>query len=197
METVATVCDDVVECYGNEDEPIICKKNNCNTVLGTSVGIILLIYLGLKFYSHYERDNKKGQNVKCVEIMIKHETDIRVLREEVKKFGLHVKHHYDTKTKRKVGLKIFALEAKETNAEADIFSRLKNFYHPEIANFVIDSRFPGLVSKFLPFLQDISDYLNLFERLHSIRLFVRKSFSIISHYIDTFRDVYILYLILF
>ena len=52
METVATVCDDVVECNNSEDEPITCKKHNGNLFLGLSVGCIFFIYLGLKLYSH-------------------------------------------------------------------------------------------------------------------------------------------------
>ena len=194
METVATVCDDVVECNSNEDEPIMCKKKNSNTVLGISVGIILFIYLGLKFYSHYKRDTKKEQKKKIVEFMM-NTSDIRILREKFRNFGLHVEHHFGKKTKRKVGLRIFALEAKEQNTEADIFSRLKNHYHPEIAKFVIESKFPGLVAKYLPFIQNILHHLSSFlDKFHGLSLLARKSLNIISHYIDTFKDVYILYL---
>ena len=49
------------------------------------------------------------------------------------------------------------------------------------------------MNKFLPIIKDISDYLSLF---HSISLFTRKSLSIISHYADTFKDAYILYLMI-
>ena len=123
-----------------------------------------------------------------------HETDIRILREKLNIFGLHVHHFFSKKTKRKVGLKIYALEAKENIAEADIFARLKNLYHPEIANFVIESRFPGLVAKYLPFIQDISDYISQYEKLHRLTFLTKKSLSLVSHYADSFKDFYILYI---
>ena len=157
METVATPCDGVAECNGNKDEPTTCKKNNGNLFLGTSVVIILFIYLGLKVFYRFKRaGGKKEKKGRRIEIMMNiiqsHDTDIRILREKFNMFGLHVDHYFGKKTKRKVGLKIYALEAKEKNAEADIFSRLKNLYHPQIANFIIESRFPGLVAKYLPFI---------------------------------------------
>ena len=46
MDTVATVCDDNIECYNKEDEPDSCKKNDGNMYMAISVFLILSVYLG-------------------------------------------------------------------------------------------------------------------------------------------------------
>ena len=124
------------------------------------------------------------------------ETLINDLREKFNMFGLHVQHHYGKKTKRKVGLKIYLVETREKNAEAQIFLQLRNNYHPEIANFISEARFPGLIAKYLPFIQNVQDYLSQFEQFHKSSLWAKKCWSIITHYIDTFKDGYILYLMI-
>ena len=96
------------------------------------------------------------------------DTLINDLREKFNMFGLHVHRHYGKKTKRKVGLKIYLVESGENIAEADLFLQLKNSYHPEVANFIIESRFPSLIAKYLPFIQNVKDRLSKFEKFHKI-----------------------------
>ena len=50
METVATVCDDIEECHGGEDEPNTCKNSSANLFLWVSLGALISVYLALKIY---------------------------------------------------------------------------------------------------------------------------------------------------
>ena len=59
MEIVALVCDGIVECQGDEDEPLKCNKNNTNKILASTVGIILSCYLGLAMYLKLKRKYEK------------------------------------------------------------------------------------------------------------------------------------------
>ena len=161
MEIIATVCDGVTECSGGVDEPSSCKRSGgSNRVLGLSVGSILVFYLTLLFHSKLKRNQDEKKKNFMTEIIQSNETDITLIRQKLNIFGLHVEHYYGKKTKEKVGLKIFALEAKQKNVEADIFSRLHNHYLPEVGRIVIDSRFPGLTQRFFPIVLDILDYIS-------------------------------------
>ena len=200
METVAAVCDGIAECHEDKDEPPRCKKNNGNTILLVSVGIILSCYLGLTMYFYFKRKYRRESNDRKLEFMLSQvespETHINDLREKFNMYGLHVHHHYGKKTKRTVGIKIYHVESRENNAEAEIFLQLKNNYHPEIANFIIESRFLGLIAKFLPFVQDVSDFLSQFEKLHKLIHWTKKCCTIVSHYADSIKDGFVLYLMI-
>ena len=105
---------------------------------------------------------------------------------------LHIKNFYDNKAKIKIGLKIFALEENQNTNEAMVFTSLHNNYLPEVADMVINAKFPGIVDKHFGILHIISDYINRFERFHRARLLIGKSFAIVVQYSDTFKDIYIL-----
>ena len=53
IETLATVCDDIIECHDREDEPESCRRNDANMYLVISVSCILAMYLGLNYYLNY------------------------------------------------------------------------------------------------------------------------------------------------
>ena len=68
METWATVCDAIIECYNREDEPDYCRKNKADTYLAISIGSILAIYLGLKSYFNIIKISKEIviiTNIRC------------------------------------------------------------------------------------------------------------------------------------
>ena len=70
METVASVCDGIIECQGDEDEPLRCKTNNANTVLASSVGIIIFCYLGLTVYFRIKRKYRKERIDRKLEFIV-------------------------------------------------------------------------------------------------------------------------------
>ena len=96
------------------------------------------------------------------------------------------------KAKFKIGLKIFALEENQNTNEAMVFTSLHNNYLPEVADMIIDAKFPGFVDKYFSFLHTISDFIKRFESIHRARLHVGKSVTIVSQYSDIFKDIYIL-----
>ena len=73
-----------------------------------------------------------------------------------------------------------------------VFTSLHNNYLPEVANMVIDAKFPGFVDKHLTILPTISDYIRRFEWFRNASRLIGKSFTIVAHYSDIFKDVYIL-----
>ncbi len=77
-----------------------------------------------------------------------------------------------------------------------VFTSLHNNYLPEVANMVIDSKFPGLVDKYLSFLHTISDHMSRFAWFHSARLMIGKYIIIVSQYSDIFKDIYLLSILL-
>ena len=120
METVATVCDDIIECHNMEDEPETCRKNDANLYLAISVGSILTIYLGLKSYFSLMKRRRRNGKLNIYELMPTIEennvTDVTVLRKKLNFLCLHIKNYYDTKAKTRIGLKIYHLEESlETN----------------------------------------------------------------------------------
>ena len=192
METVATVCDDIIECFNGEDEPDDCKRDEGNIYLAISVGSILTIYLGLKLclsidkriQSNRKRNGKRDKlNLNTILI---NETDIAALRQMLNGIGLYIKNLNDEKAKKKFGLKVFSLEEKVNKNEALVFTSIHNNYIPEVANMIIDAKFPGFVEKHLSFLRNIFRYLTRSERFYSTRLLIGNLITIISQYSDNF-----------
>ena len=197
METVATVCDDIIECQNGEDEPDFCKNNDGNIPLAISVCSILAIYLGLKTYFNIKQmKHSNNKQIKYEEVLLNrrktNETDIIALRKNINSLCLHIKNIYDKKAKAKISLKIFALEENLYKNEGMVFTSLHNNYSPEVANMVIDSKFPGFVDNHLSFLHTISDFIIKFERFRSARILIGKLTTIINQYSDIFKDIYLL-----
>ena len=102
METVATVCDDIIECHHGEDEPLSCKTNDGNIYLAVSVFSILAIYLGLRYY--FDIINNKQSNRKQIQFefmllntKVRKEMDITALRQRVNCLCLHIREHVQKK----------------------------------------------------------------------------------------------------
>ena len=73
-----------------------------------------------------------------------------------------------------------------------VFTSLHNNYLPEVANMVIDAKFPGFVARHLSYINVISDFFSKFERFHSARLRIGKLATIVAQYSDIFKDIYLL-----
>ena len=200
METLATVCDDIVECHNGEDEPTFCKHNDANIFLAISVLSILSIYFGLKSYfriiKNKQRNIRQIQHEEMLNTRKTNESDITALRHNINCLGLHIRNYFDKKAKVKAGMKMFTLEEKQNTNEALVFQSLHNNYFPEVANMVIDAKFPGFVDKNLGFLYTISDYINRFEIFHTARLLIVNSLAIVAQYSDIFKDIYILLILI-
>ena len=173
METVATVCDDIMECDIGEDEPGSCKDNKGNIFLSISVGFILTIYLGLTFFFSccFKKQTSREERLDEYKLNSK-KNDETSLRQKLHSLCLHVKYFYDKKARKKIGLKIFAFEESHNKYEAMVFASLHNNWLPEVAGLVIDAKYPGFVDKHLSFIHDISDYFKLLERFHSVTLLI-------------------------
>ena len=76
-----------------------------------------------------------------------------------------------------------------------VFTSLHNNYLPEVANMVIDARYPGFVVRHLSYINKISDFFSSFERFHSARLLIGKSVTIVAQYSDIFKDIFLLSII--
>ena len=193
METVATVCDGIEECHGGEDEPNTCKNSNGNIFLGVSVGTVIGVYLCLKLFTKIKERHRNREKIKFtwdIEIPI---VDSIHSRKELEIFGLHVQKYFGNRTKRKVGLKMFAFEEKYNKTEADVYTSIHNNYEPEIGKMIINAKYPGIIERHFDLIVDISEYLSQYERVHSIRLLFRKLVSLVNHYSDTFKDSFLLY----
>ena len=200
METISTVCDGIIECHNGEDEPEFCKNNDGNTYLAISVSSILTIYLGLKLYFIIFKNGQRHKQKTEAEIMLNaklsDDINITALRQKINDLCLHFKNYYNKKANAKIGLKIFALEEILCKQEAMVFRSLHNNYLPEVANLVIDSKFPGFVDKHLSIIHKFSDYINSFERFHTVRILIGKSVTIVAQYSDIFKDIYLLLILL-
>ena len=199
METVATVCDDIIECHNWLDESD-CKHNDANIYLAISVSLILAIYFGLKFYFSRIK-NKQSKNSKPIQEEMSNtrkncESGITTLRPQINFVCLHIKNSYDNKAKKKIGLKIYAYEERMNKNETMVFTNLHNNYLPEVASMVIDAKFPGFIDRYLSFLHTISDCINSLESVHKALLFIGKSFTIFVQYSDIFKDIYILLILI-
>ena len=195
METVATVCDDIIECHNGEDEPAFCKNNDANIYLGISVCSVLAVYFGLKTYYFSiirKKQNNSNQFQGVLNTRNKKESSISALRQKLNCICLHIKNFYDNKAKAKIGLKIFSLEENQNKNEVMVFRSLHNNYLPEVANIIIDAKYPGFVDKHLGFIHSISDFTNRFEMFHRVRLLIMNSVTIVAQYSDIFKDVFIL-----
>ena len=132
METVATVCDDIIECHNGEDEPEYCKNNEANTYLAFSTCSILAIYLGLKLYFNIIKNKISHSNhnrynlIPMLNTRISNEKEMTKLRLKINCLCLHFKNYYDQKAKIRIGLKVFVLEENLCKNEAMVFKSLHN-----------------------------------------------------------------------
>ena len=118
--------------------------------------------------------------------------DIKALRQNINCLCLHIKNNYDQKAKAKIGLKVFALEEKLSKGERMVFTSIHNNYLPEVANLVIEAKFPGFVDQHFRCINVISDFYNSFEKIKRTRLLIGTSVTIIAQYSDVFKDIYLL-----
>ena len=137
-------------------------------------------------------NHNKNMALLMLNTRISNDTEMTGFRQKLNCICLYIKNYYDQKAKAKIGLKVFALEENFTRNMSMVFTSLHNNYLPEVANMVIDARYPGFVVRHLSFIKLVSDFLNMFERLHSSRLLIGKLVTIVAQYSDIFKDCYLL-----
>ena len=112
---------------------------------------------------------------------IGHESNILSLRRNLNSLAIHLKNCNDKKAKRKVGLKIFDLEEQlNRNNESMVFTSLHNNYLPEVADMVINAKFPGFIDKHLSFLNVILEIFKRIKQIRSVRLLIGNTSIIVA-----------------
>ena len=188
MITVATVCDGIEECYGGEDEPKTCLNSNGFIFLGVSLATLLGIYLTLKLCIILRKKSTKKKKESKVDWKFK---------KKVRNFCLHAYHSFGNEARRKVGLIIFALEEKRNGTESELYRSLHNNYEPEVAKMIIDAKYPGIISRHFNVIRIFMECItNILKEKKYGTVFSGKLVSLVNQYSDTFKDCFLLYIMI-
>ena len=92
-------------------------------------------------------------------------------------------------SKKEIGEIFFNKEAAfHENDEKEIYNCLHNSFDPKVAGFIIDSKYPGFMSK-LPLLPKMNEKISTIQIVSKITHFVSKFNGMRKIHMDTFKDI--------
>ena len=205
MHTIATVCDGLQECEGNEDETNTCNSSN-------TVGLIILsfalckLYLMMKFLRWYKRSKKTEEvektgselfrNIDFLNLLTKYAKyhDDQTIIENVNTYLIHVKYT-ELRVKRTEFARIFYNNEEKIHGknEAAIFSCMHARLVPANAKLIIDHKFPSSIRKiFYPITDRVEALFLRYEWLQETLYTLKKILRLFTHAADLFKDCHIL-----
>ena len=162
MKTIATMCNEVTECYDESDEA--CNDSTLSKVLlgAASLGVCFL-YLGLKLsrvifrkYWHQPKSPPAFQKFNREDIFQKLRTthDDPEAITALNNFLLHTINSKKIQETREICKQYYALEAYvHKNDKSAIFRCLHQRLHPSVITEVIEAESPGLRSRFYDWIE--------------------------------------------
>ena len=196
--TVATVCNNVTECYGNTDEPQTCQGSYID-----KIGITVIVLFTLAFY--VMQRNAFGA---CLVTSDKCEENTEGFDEEAEYLNLHKQDDFNIKINIYLAMQRYKgnVDKKEEEIKEEMkqnILRLVNFenvYHendegevvcclhnnltPELFDLVMGVIDPGFVARKIPSLKKFL----VWSDEHKYVIGVRNIWTLISHQLDIFKD---------
>ena len=101
---------------------------------------------------------------------IGHESNILSLRRNLNSLAIHLKNCNDKNLEEQLN----------RNNESMVFTSLHNNYLPEVADMVINAKFPGFIDKHLSFLNVILEIFKRIKQIRSVRLLIGNTSIIVA-----------------
>ena len=203
MNIYATPCDDKIECYDQSDESF-CKEEK--TVTYILLGALLLITLFYVSLSHIFKSSKdeinltfplRQYNLNTLENYEANHRDPIIIYD----VNIHLLNTILTKSVEvttNTCRQFYELEFRiHEGKENEIFWCLHKNIDPFIVDYVIESKFPGILSRFINWIQDyteknyftaIIDWKKRQKRLNQILAFFTRITSLQLKYFDQVKD---------
>ena len=208
METVATVCNNIIECDGGKDEKY-CSGTNLPTLLVAIFAIyFVLIYIFLKLWRFQKvRHSKSREYFQVVEMRSVNEVFIEFERhhideeivENINLDLLKIAMNSKGKENEKMLRKFFNIVAKLHDCnESRTFLYLHQNCHSILSDKIISAKYPGIVKKTLDFIENLIqkdwitkllDKLALSTYLYAVLKTFRRIVILEFEYIDAFKDI--------
>ena len=164
MKTIATMCNDVTECFDGSDEA--CKDSILSKLLlgAASLGVCIL-YLSLKLarlvsrkYWHQPKNPPKSLlEINCEDIFqkLRNRHNDPETTEDLNNYLLHIINSKKIQESKKICKQYYALEAEvHKDDKSAIFSCLHQCLHPSVITEVIEAETPGLRSRFYDWIEN-------------------------------------------
>ena len=194
MLTVATVCDDIVECVDSQDETFCQNKDKFSMYfILLPCSLVIAMFTALKIFSHLTDDSQEEAEVE-LNLDIDEKTFGHLHKSEhLNVFLMKLKIFRSITERRKVCLEIMELELQSHgNNIARVLCCLHNNLDPEMAQMLLDFYFPGVMETLLQKFPGIENrkkdsgvqrhiYMEMFFTI----LFILQVYS------DVFKDCYI------
>ena len=197
--TVATACNNIIECDGGLDENS-CNANEMPGLVIIVVSILLVYFLlrtirrmyltkkrkGPKYY------NKKIRDIDIDKLLKEYEEDHGNYStiQKINIYFLNLRFKTKKKERKEICIKFFELEKKMHGSDSETFICLKNRTHEIVSKDVISQKFPGLLDRKCKSLVKLLEHL---EKYHEYISEAKKILGLLSHYTDLFKDVFIVY----
>ena len=212
LETYATACDGIHECFKGEDEK---NCNNTSDFIKISLVSISAMYLVLKygrklfkkllelFKNKTHNDIKRRFNniMTLNDYFEKHDEDDAI--EKINLLLLNTIYTKKCDETKIIGRHIYALEeAKHKSQKNEIFACMHRNMDPLIMQTVIDSKFSGLTEKAIQFIEscccgrwitDSIDYIRAHEWLTDLMNTIKRLVKIELQYLDVVKDSFLTY----
>ena len=202
MITLATVCDGIMECLDDEDEPASCESISPKWFLISKL-IIVLLYISINstkiFYKPKKVREVSRRSILRVRRLLRNYAnnhEERNFYDLLNSFLMFVKFTKDRIEKKWICLNYYILEEqKHQQHDAEIFCCLHNNLEPVVCEMVIDSNFPGIMEKYCSKITTFLDNLNRNEKYKKAMYHISKIGGLLGHYSDIFKDSFLLYTI--
>ena len=151
MLTVATVCDDIVECVDSQDETFCQNKDKFSMYfILLPCSLVIAMFTALKIFSHLTDDSQEEAEVE-LNLDIDEKTFGHLHKSEhLNVFLMKLKIFRSITERRKVCLEIMELELQSHgNNIARVLCCLHNNLDPEMAQMLLDFYFPGVMETLL------------------------------------------------
>ena len=201
MLTVATPCNDIIECVDATDEESCNDESLCNIILGVTSGVFLLIYILLMF-GRYVRKCKKGRRNHVFlheyydEVIIRFRMyfqDKNII-DKTNAFLLQILFCESEKKKKEIGIQFFDFLHEICGCkEAETYLYLHKHMDPLVSKMVIEAKYPGLSDKIRKlkcgkWITELMDKFSRREKLQRIIYRIKKVAAMEMTYVDIFKD---------
>ena len=167
IETIATRCNDVKECDGDEDEKNCSDIAHTKQILVVAICLSLGIFLGMKLPQaiHFIKNNNENniENEETEEDNHRFNELIQILRadpesaisiQNVNKFLLYIQHSKKSSVVKKTYVQFYdSLVVMFEHDLAKLFAFLKAHIHPAVTADVVEQRYRGLKTKIIDYME--------------------------------------------
>ena len=165
IKTIATRCNNVKECAGDEDEKDCSENQYTKQILVAAIIFSLGIFLGMKLPQaiNFLKNNNTIENEETEEDIhrfnelikiLSADTENEISSQNVNKFLLYIKYSKKLSVVKKTYVKFYdSLVVMFDHDLAKLFAFLKTHIHPNVTALVVDHRYGSIKNKIFHFME--------------------------------------------